>query len=91
MFQELEHNEVIYCATPLRNQFGIAFSVSKTAINIALETNSNDELIQMLKNFITIKRQANKDLSRYNFNDLYDTINKNIKTNNESDEISPLQ
>ncbi|KAF0560709.1 protein far1-related sequence 5-like [Gigaspora margarita] len=40
-FQELKHNEVIYCATPLRNRFEIAFS--------------------------------------------------DIKTNNESDEISPLQ
>ncbi|RIB06498.1 hypothetical protein C2G38_2277415 [Gigaspora rosea] len=93
-FQELEHNEVICHATPLRNRFGIAFFVSKTAIHIALETNSDDELIRMLKNFITIKRQANKDLSRYNSNDLSDlsnTINEDIKTNNESDEISPLQ
>ncbi|RIB26017.1 hypothetical protein C2G38_2164473 [Gigaspora rosea] len=88
---ELEHNYVICHATPLRNHFEIAFSVSKTAINIALKTNSNDELIRMLKNFITIKYQTNKDLSRYNTNDLCDTINVNIKTNNESDKISPLQ
>ncbi|CAG8695079.1 7826_t:CDS:2, partial [Cetraspora pellucida] len=51
-FQKLEHNEAIHYATSLRNWFGIAFSVSKTAINIALETNSDEELIQMLKNFI---------------------------------------
>ncbi|RIB24253.1 hypothetical protein C2G38_2032041 [Gigaspora rosea] len=90
-FQELEHNEVICHATLLRNRFGTASSSFKMAINIALETNSNDELIQMLKNFITIKHQANKDLSRYNANELCDTINEDIKTNNESDKISPLQ
>ncbi|CAG8605534.1 10997_t:CDS:2, partial [Cetraspora pellucida] len=42
-FQKLEHNEAIHHATPLRNQFEIAFSVSKTAINIVLKTNSDEE------------------------------------------------
>ncbi|CAG8819075.1 18499_t:CDS:2, partial [Gigaspora margarita] len=55
---KLEHHNVICHATPLRNWFGIAFSVSKTAINIALETNSDEELIRMLKNFITVKQQT---------------------------------
>ncbi|CAG8678910.1 28796_t:CDS:2 [Gigaspora margarita] len=58
LFQKLEYNEIIRRTTPLKNRFGVAFSISKTAINIALETNSDEELIQMLKNFIAIKRQV---------------------------------
>ncbi|CAG8697094.1 9992_t:CDS:1, partial [Scutellospora calospora] len=87
---KLEHNEVIYHTTFLRNQFRIAFSVSKTAINIALETNSNKELIQILKNFIIVKQQAYKDSSRCNSNNSCDNTNENNITN-ELDEIVPLQ
>ncbi|KAF0443469.1 protein far1-related sequence 5-like [Gigaspora margarita] len=85
-FQKLEHHDVICYATPLRNWFGIAFSVSKTAINIALETNSNEELIRMLKNFITVKRQTCKDSTRSDSNNSCED-----STKNESDEVVPLQ
>ncbi|CAG8826527.1 36842_t:CDS:2 [Gigaspora margarita] len=86
-FQKLEHNEIIHCTTPLRNRFGVAFSISKTAINIALETNSDKKLIRMLKNFIAIKRQGFED-SSCNINNSYD--NTNEKTD-ESEEVVPLQ
>ncbi|RIB23008.1 hypothetical protein C2G38_2172484 [Gigaspora rosea] len=86
-FQKLEHNEIIHRTTSLRNRFGVAFSISKTAINIALETNSDEELIRMLKNFIAIKWQGFEDLS-CNVNNLYD--NTNEKTG-ESEEMVPLQ
>jgi hypothetical protein len=38
-----------------RNKFGVAFSIMKTAINIALETESNSELVKLLKDFISTK------------------------------------
>ncbi|CAG8598894.1 1769_t:CDS:2 [Cetraspora pellucida] len=41
-----------------KDRFGIVFSTTKTAINIVLETKSNDELIQILKNFILIKQNS---------------------------------
>jgi hypothetical protein len=65
-FQSLHHiqgfdnNEVVQqntCNTRQRNRFGIAFSTAKTAVNVALETNSDHELIQLLKNFIEAKRE----------------------------------
>ncbi|CAG8819336.1 10566_t:CDS:2, partial [Cetraspora pellucida] len=89
-FQKLEYNEIIHYTTPLRNQFGIAFSISKTAINIALETNSDKELIRMLKNFIIIKWQGCKD-SSFNANNSYDNTNESVIKNSESDKIVPLQ
>ncbi|RIB26622.1 hypothetical protein C2G38_2162830 [Gigaspora rosea] len=73
-FQKLEHHDVIRYAIPLRNRFGIAFSVSKTTINIALKTNSDEELIQMLKNFITVKWQTCKDSTRSDFNNSYEVV-----------------
>ncbi|KAF0534776.1 protein far1-related sequence 5-like [Gigaspora margarita] len=83
---KLEHHDVICYATSLRNRFGIAFSVSKTAINIALETNSDEELIRMLKNFIIVKRLTCKDSTRSDSNNSYED-----STKNESDEVVPLQ
>ncbi|CAG8558183.1 14377_t:CDS:2, partial [Racocetra fulgida] len=82
---KLEHNDVIRHATPLRNQFEIAFSVFKTAINIVLEVKSDEELIQMLKNFIIIKWQA-KVSTRHDSNN---SCNDNTK--NELDKVVPLQ
>src|SRR5581483_10423068 len=42
------------------SSFGVAFSTAKTAINIALETESNNELVKLLKNFI-LNKQRNRD------------------------------
>ncbi|CAG8536409.1 16810_t:CDS:2 [Cetraspora pellucida] len=89
-FQKLEHNKIIHHTTPLRNQFGIAFSISKTAINIALETNSDEKLIRMLKNFITIKWQGCED-SSCNANNSCDNTNESVMKNGKSDEVVPLQ
>ncbi|RIA91753.1 hypothetical protein C1645_821587 [Glomus cerebriforme] len=44
----------------MQNRFGIAFSTAKTAINIALETGSDNKLVKLLKDFISIK-QRNHD------------------------------
>ena len=43
-----------------RNHFGVAFSTAKTAINIALEIGSDNELVKLLKNFI-LNKQRNCD------------------------------
>ncbi|CAB4390282.1 unnamed protein product [Rhizophagus irregularis] len=57
-FQGLDDNKNIHQQnTSQRNQFGIAFSMAKTAVNIALETNSDCELIQLMKEFIASKRE----------------------------------
>jgi len=55
--QGSNHDEVVQRSTHShqRNRFGIAFSTAKTAVNVALETNSNHELIQLLKDFIKAK------------------------------------
>ena len=45
-------NEKVDQKISQRNQFGAAFSVAKTAVNIALESNKDGELIQLLKGFI---------------------------------------
>jgi len=57
--QGIDNNEVVQKNTHnhQRNRFGIAFSTAKTAVNVALETNSDQELIQLLRNFIEAKRE----------------------------------
>ncbi|GBC13105.1 hypothetical protein GLOIN_2v1812649 [Rhizophagus irregularis DAOM 181602=DAOM 197198] len=57
-FQGLDDNKSIHQQnTSQRNRFGIAFSIAKTAVNIALETNSDCELIRLLKEFIASKHE----------------------------------
>ncbi|CAG8672965.1 22025_t:CDS:2, partial [Racocetra persica] len=66
---------------PKKNKFGVVFSIAKTAINIALETKSDNELVQLLKNFISTKRSI-------------DNINSEKIDNNETwdkDGITSLQ
>ncbi|RIB16082.1 hypothetical protein C2G38_2038865 [Gigaspora rosea] len=46
---------------PQRNKFRVAFSTAKTAINIALETKSDDELVRLLKDFILDKRSISNN------------------------------
>ncbi|RGB23733.1 hypothetical protein C1646_774095 [Rhizophagus diaphanus] len=43
---------------PQKNHFGVAFSIAKTAINIALETGSDIELVKLLKDFILNKQRS---------------------------------
>ncbi|RIA92049.1 hypothetical protein C1645_846468 [Glomus cerebriforme] len=63
-----------------RNQFGIAFLTVKTAINIALETGSDNELVKLLKDFISIK-QRNHDNDN----------TESIKHHQNNDDIISLQ
>ncbi|RIA81981.1 hypothetical protein C1645_836088 [Glomus cerebriforme] len=51
------HKENAQQIIPQRNRFGIAFSTAKTAINIALETGSDTELVKLLKDFILNKKR----------------------------------
>ncbi|RIA88612.1 hypothetical protein C1645_826074 [Glomus cerebriforme] len=44
------------------------FSTAKTAVNITLETNSDCELIQLLKEFIAVKHQRNIEVDNSNYN-----------------------
>ena len=52
------HKENAQKIIPQRNRFGVAFSTAKTAINIALETESDNELVKLLKNFILNKQRS---------------------------------
>ncbi|CAG8755671.1 17599_t:CDS:2 [Gigaspora margarita] len=62
-FQGSNYYTSIQKVTSQKNRYGVAFSTAKTAINIALETKSNDELVQLLKNFISAKRNVCNDNS----------------------------
>ncbi|PKK75069.1 hypothetical protein RhiirC2_774061 [Rhizophagus irregularis] len=85
--QRSDNNEVICQNTNQRNRFGIVFSIVKTAVNIALKTNSDRELIQLLKDFIKAKREKNVD---NNDNVNHDIVEIN-ESNQENDNIVPLQ
>ncbi|PKC63175.1 hypothetical protein RhiirA1_464112 [Rhizophagus irregularis] len=85
--QRSDNNEVIRQNTNQRNRFGIAFFTVKTAVNIALETNSDHELIQLLKDFIEAKQEKNVD---NNDNVNHDIIEIN-ESNQENDNIVLLQ
>ncbi|POG77430.1 hypothetical protein GLOIN_2v1767734 [Rhizophagus irregularis DAOM 181602=DAOM 197198] len=76
--QKFDYNKVIRQNTNQRNRFEIAFFIAKTAVNIALETNSNCELIQLLKDFIEAKREQNVNNN--------DNVNHDIVEINESNQ-----
>jgi len=82
--QGSDHKENIQKIIPQRNRFGIAFSTAKTAINVALETKSDNELVRLLKDFISSKKNHNED----NFEENVPTENnENIQNDNR---IVPL-
>jgi hypothetical protein len=62
--QGLSINNEVNQKIPQRNRFGAAFSVAKTAVNIALNNNKDGELIQLLKKFIA-EQQENHDNTYY--------------------------
>ncbi|CAG8816417.1 18058_t:CDS:2, partial [Dentiscutata erythropus] len=55
-FQGSNYGTSVQKITSQRNRFGVAFSTAKTAINVALKTKSDNELVQILKDFILAKR-----------------------------------
>ncbi|EXX76268.1 hypothetical protein RirG_034610 [Rhizophagus irregularis DAOM 197198w] len=52
------HKENAQRIIPQKNRFSVAFSTAKTAINIALETGSDTELVKLLKDFILNKQRS---------------------------------
>ena len=80
--QESGHKENFHKIIPQRNRFGIAFSTAKTAINVALETKSDNELVRLLKSFISSKKDSND-------NGLEE--NMAVESNENGHEIVPLQ
>jgi len=82
--QGSDHKENIQQVIPQRNRFGVAFSTAKTAINIALETKSDNELVQLLKNFILSKKNRNED-------NLEENIAAENNSNENNSEIVSLQ
>jgi hypothetical protein len=84
--QGLFHNkENVQRIIPQRNRFGIAFSTAKTAINIALETRSNNELVKLLKDFILTKQRGR------NGSDSENNVDMENSEHNENDDVIPLQ
>ncbi|UZO11565.1 uncharacterized protein OCT59_003128 [Rhizophagus irregularis] len=85
-FQGLFHNkENVQHIIPQRNRFGIVFLTAKTAINIALETKSDNELVKLLKNFILAKQRS------WNGGDSENNVNIENSEHNENDNVIPLQ
>ena len=78
------HNERVDQKISQRNRFGVAFSVAKTAVNMALENNKDGELIQLLKRFI-----AEQQRIRDGNDDTYGITDEDIIQNDN--ELIPLQ
>ncbi|CAB4415220.1 unnamed protein product [Rhizophagus irregularis] len=57
-FQGSYNNEIIQQIISKRNKFGVAFSTAKTAINIALKTKCDNELVKLLREFISTKQRS---------------------------------
>ncbi|CAB5359713.1 unnamed protein product [Rhizophagus irregularis] len=76
--QQSGYKENVQQIVPQRNRFGVAFSTAKTAINVALETKSDNELVQLLKDFISSKKNRNGGV-------------RNNENNQDNNEIVPLQ
>ncbi|RGB39285.1 hypothetical protein C1646_664776 [Rhizophagus diaphanus] len=76
--QQSGYSENVQQIVPQRNRFGVAFSTAKTAINIALETKNDNELVQLLKNFISSKKNRNSSV-------------RNNENSQNSHKIVPLQ
>jgi hypothetical protein len=76
--QQSNHKENVQQILPQRNRFGVAFSTAKTAINVALKTKSDNELVQLLKDFISSKKNRNSDV-------------RNNENNQDNNEIVSLQ
>jgi hypothetical protein len=89
--QGSDNNEVVQQNTHnrQRNRFGITFSTAKTAVNIALETNSDHELIRLLKDFIEAKRE-NHISGDDNVNENH-SMEVNDDSNQDGSNITPLQ
>jgi hypothetical protein len=86
-FQGSCHKESTQQIIPRRNRFGIAFSTAKTAINIALETGCDNELVKLLKDFILAKQRRRDNI------DIEDDISPEDHDRNESGNVNiiPLQ
>uniref|UniRef100_U9TXH1 MULE transposase domain-containing protein n=1 Tax=Rhizophagus irregularis (strain DAOM 181602 / DAOM 197198 / MUCL 43194) TaxID=747089 RepID=U9TXH1_RHIID len=76
--QQSGYKENVQQIVPQRNRFGVAFSTAKIAINVALETKSDNELVQLLKDFISSKKNCNGGV-------------RNNENNQDNNEIVPLQ
>jgi len=84
-FQGIEYNEITCQNNSQQNRFGVAFSTAKTAVNIALETKTDGELIRLLKDFIAAKYEKQPESSDTN-NNLEGSLEQDA-----SDVIVPLQ
>ncbi|PKK58495.1 hypothetical protein RhiirC2_796203, partial [Rhizophagus irregularis] len=76
--QQSGYKENVQQIVSQRNRFGVAFSTAKIAINVALETKSDNELVQLLKDFISSKKNHNGGV-------------RNNENNQDNNEIVPLQ
>jgi len=85
-FEGSYNNENIQQIIPKRNKFGVAFSTAKTAINIALETGSDSELVKLLKDFISTKQRSRNAVDLENNMEV-----ENIEHNENNNNILPLQ
>ncbi|PKC51990.1 hypothetical protein RhiirA1_482513 [Rhizophagus irregularis] len=57
----IKDNKITRQNNSKRNRFGVAFSTAKTAINVALNTKTDGELIKILKDFIAAKHEKQSE------------------------------
>ncbi|KAF0491312.1 protein far1-related sequence 5-like isoform x2 [Gigaspora margarita] len=60
-FNKSDYNEVDHKHISQKNRYRIAFSIAKTAINIALENNKDAKLVWLLKDFIAASQKEHED------------------------------
>ncbi|CAB5345802.1 unnamed protein product [Rhizophagus irregularis] len=85
-FQGSYNNKIIQQIIPKRNKFGVAFSTAKTAINIALETGCDNELVKLLRDFISTKQRSRNAVDLENNMEV-----ENIDHDENQNNILPLQ
>ncbi|UZO24027.1 uncharacterized protein OCT59_016354 [Rhizophagus irregularis] len=88
-FQGVKDNKITRQNNSKRNRFGVAFSTAKTAINVALNTKTDGELIKILKDFIAAKYE--KQSEGDDANNILDYTADQLLGQDVSNKIIPLQ
>ncbi|CAB5391678.1 hypothetical protein RhiirA5_440619 [Rhizophagus irregularis] len=85
----IKDNKITRQNNSKRNRFGVAFSTAKTAINVALNTKTDGELIKILKDFIAAKHE--KQSEGNDANNILDYTADQLLGQDVSNKIIPLQ
>ncbi|CAG8542181.1 3126_t:CDS:2, partial [Scutellospora calospora] len=90
-FDKPDCNKVDHKYISQRNRYRIAFSTAKVAINVALETNKDAELVQLLKDFITANQKEHNTKETEETKEINSVENNNSNQDQKTSEVIPLQ